>query len=39
MEASSATKGFFQEVPVLRNQFHDDASIQRVLECKKIIPF
>ncbi|KAK9782775.1 hypothetical protein AB5N19_09358 [Seiridium cardinale] len=32
MEAASATKGFFQELPVLGNQFHEDASIQRILK-------
>lgn len=31
MEKVSATKGFFQEVPVLGNQFHEDPSVQRVL--------
>lgn len=30
----SATKGFFQEVPVLGNQFHEDPSVQRVLRRK-----
>ncbi|KHN96922.1 acyl-CoA dehydrogenase [Metarhizium album ARSEF 1941] len=29
MEPSSADGGFFQEAPVLRNQFDDDASFQR----------
>lgn len=38
MEASSATTGFFQELPLLRNQFHEDPSIQRVLKCRKPIP-
>lgn len=32
MEKASATKGFFQEVPVLGNQFHEDPSIQGVLK-------
>ncbi|KAI0134376.1 hypothetical protein BJ170DRAFT_609563 [Xylariales sp. AK1849] len=32
MDASSATKGFFQQLPILDNQFHDDASIRRILK-------
>ncbi|KAH0599908.1 hypothetical protein MHUMG1_02698 [Metarhizium humberi] len=34
MEPSGADKGFFQKAPVLRNQFHDDASFQRCFKCK-----
>ncbi|KAK3365807.1 hypothetical protein B0T24DRAFT_636834 [Lasiosphaeria ovina] len=30
MEPSSSNTGFFQQLPVLKNQFHDDASLQRV---------
>ena len=30
MEPSSSNTGFFQEMPVVRNQFHDDVSLQRV---------
>ncbi|CAM1501121.1 Fc.00g102830.m01.CDS01 [Cosmosporella sp. VM-42] len=29
MESSGADKGFFQQAPVLRNQFYDDSSYQR----------
>ncbi|KAF5003657.1 hypothetical protein FDECE_9800 [Fusarium decemcellulare] len=29
MEASGADRGFFQQPPVLNNQFHDDAAYQR----------
>ncbi|KAK8114187.1 hypothetical protein PG999_006256 [Apiospora kogelbergensis] len=31
MEASSADSGFFQTLPVLRNQFQDDSTCQRML--------
>ncbi|KAK8042232.1 hypothetical protein PG993_006755 [Apiospora rasikravindrae] len=31
MEASSADRGFFQTLPILRNQFQDDPSCQRML--------
>ncbi|CAK7209576.1 hypothetical protein SBRCBS47491_000490 [Sporothrix bragantina] len=36
MEPSSSNTGFFQELPELPNQFHDDVSFQRVL--KLLIP-
>lgn len=32
MEASSSDRGFFQQQPVLKNQLHDDPSLQRVLQ-------
>ncbi|CAK7200959.1 hypothetical protein SEUCBS139899_003659 [Sporothrix eucalyptigena] len=32
MEPSSSNTGFFQELPELPNQFHDDVSFQRVLK-------
>ncbi|KAK0754624.1 acyl-CoA dehydrogenase/oxidase [Schizothecium vesticola] len=32
MEPSSANKGFIQAQPVLRNQFHEDATLQRVIK-------
>ena len=34
MEPSSSNSGFFQELPEIKNQFHDDVSTQRVLKCK-----
>jgi hypothetical protein len=34
MKPSSATAGFFQELPSLPNQFYDDASFQRTLKRK-----
>jgi hypothetical protein len=30
MEPSSSNTGFFQQQPVIKNQFHDDASLQRI---------
>ncbi|KAK3326358.1 acyl-CoA dehydrogenase/oxidase [Apodospora peruviana] len=30
MEPSSASTGFFQQMPVLENQFYDDVSLQRI---------
>ena len=30
MEPSSSNTGFFQQLPVIKNQFHDDASLQRI---------
>lgn len=35
MEPLSATKGFFQQTPLLKNQIHEDVSVQRVLKCMK----
>jgi len=32
MEPSSANKGFIQVQPVLRNQFHEDVTLQRVMK-------
>ncbi|KAH8671299.1 very-long-chain acyl-CoA dehydrogenase [Xylariales sp. PMI_506] len=32
MEPSSSTAGFFQQLPTLGNQFHDDPSVQRILK-------
>lgn len=32
MQASSADRGFFQEVPLLRNQAHEDVAFQRVIK-------
>lgn len=34
MEPSSSNTGFFQELPELANQFYDDVSVQRVLNCR-----
>ncbi len=34
MEPASANRGFFQQHPVLKNQFHDDVSFQRILKCE-----
>jgi hypothetical protein len=31
---STANDGFFQTIPIIRNQFYDDASLQRALNCK-----
>lgn len=33
MEPSSSNTGFFQRLPVLENQFHDDVSHQRIARC------
>jgi hypothetical protein len=30
MEPSSSNTGFFQQQPVVKNQFHDDVSLQRI---------
>lgn len=30
MEPASSNTGFFQDLPVVKNQFHDDASLQRI---------
>ncbi len=35
MEPSGANKGFFQRQPVLKNQFYDDVSVQRIVKRKK----
>ena len=32
MESSSANRGFFQRQPVLKNQWHDDVALQRVIK-------
>ncbi len=32
MEPSSADRGFFQQEPQLKNQFHDDISFRRVMK-------
>ncbi len=32
MEPSGANKGFFQRQPVLKNQFYDDVSVQRIVK-------
>ncbi len=34
MESSGADKGFFQRQPVLKNQFYDDVSLQRIVKCE-----
>lgn len=34
MESSGADKGFFQDPPVLGNQFYDDATYQRCFKRK-----
>lgn len=36
MEPSSSNSGFFQELPEVKNQFHDDVSIQRIV--KLLVP-
>lgn len=33
MKASTADAGFFQQHPVLKNQFHDDPSLKRIIRC------
>lgn len=33
MQSASADKGFFQQQPILRNQFLDDPSYRRLLQC------
>lgn len=33
-KASSGDDGFFQIIPVIENQFHDDVSFQRVMKCE-----
>ena len=38
MEPSGANKGFFQRQPVLKNQFYDDVSVQRIVKRKKHRP-
>lgn len=35
MKAATATTGFFQERPSLKNQFSTDYSLLRALECMK----
>jgi len=32
MEPSSSNTGFIQKQPVLKNQFHDDVSLRRVVK-------
>lgn len=32
MEASSSNTGFIQKQPIIRNQFHDDTSLQRIVK-------
>jgi hypothetical protein len=32
MEPSGANKGFFQQQPILKNQWRDDAVLQRVVK-------
>jgi hypothetical protein len=37
MEPSGSDKGFFQQAPVLTNQFYDDASFQRCFRCEALL--
>lgn len=32
MEASGSNTGFFQDQPIIKNQFHDDVSVRRITE-------
>jgi len=37
LEPSSANAGFIQNQPIIKNQFHDDVSLKRVV--KRVCPF
>ena len=38
MEPSSANTGFIQQQPIIKNQFHDDVSLQRIAKRTSSIP-